>query len=649
MTTWQEHIAGLIAPQSQVAVIFDPDGLVGDPSVIEHLQHAGYSVCQYTQAIPFRIDFEETYRPQIEQNRHYYLLILVPYAQIHQSHLPYVLLHQHDAIEITFNHLFPQLHPQPLRSIPLTRLDMLWPQAHYLSNRLDREQTLSYLMVHLYGIHTQQLRSYEDALAMLCNLHYRRQQLPTDVITVLASQPLIQRHFGSRFVTIIESSSACMKHVYDEWLTAAQRYIPEIVAPAQKTPVDFFHPQLQPLIVALFQNQMLTPVTITSPLNAGLPDWVTAGVVYDHHEFSLRQRANLQHILIEQLPSSDAKYTSWLDYAETYAHYISLAAEHGQDSIEDWQINSDERFFTWLQQKYEYLHSMSPTDPVMVHHITPYLRRYYEKHGNSKIALIVIDGMGLSQWHLIRSHIVNALPQVSINERAVFAWIPTLTNFSRQAIFAGQTPLRFADSLQDTSAEGRLWQRSWNELVPSQHITYTKSLGRGNAHHDIDRMIATPNTTVIGMVIDTLDTMMHGAMLGYQGFQQQVRLWSEQGYVTSVIESLHQRGFDVWITADHGNCLATGTGTVRQGMLVEQRSARAQIYANETLRTALQSGQRTPTRTWPRIQLPDGWYPIVAARFSAFEDQGKQIICHGGASMPEVIVPFIHIRQGKNA
>jgi hypothetical protein len=48
---------------------------------------------------------------------------------------------------------------------------------------------------------------------------------------------------------------------------------------------------------------------------------------------------------------------------------------------------------------------------------------------------------------------------------------------------------------------------------------------------------------------------------------------------------------------------------------------------------------------WPRIGLPDDYFPLLAPPRSAFIPVGEYSVSHGGMSLEEVVVPFVEIRE----
>src|SRR5262249_7495677 len=162
---------------------------------------------------------------------------------------------------------------------------------------------------------------------------------------------------------------------------------------------------------------------------------------------------------------------------------------------------------------------------------------------------LVVDGLAIDQWLLIREALSRATPSLRMEESAVFAWVPTLTSVSRQTIFAGEIPLLFADSLTTTSKEASHWQRVWEDAnVPALSVGYRRGLG-GESGAEIDDLADHPRMQILGLVINTVDDIMHGMVLGTAGMHQNVRLWTEQGYLGRLIDKLQTAGFSVYLTA----------------------------------------------------------------------------------------------------
>ena len=133
-------------------------------------------------------------------------------------------------------------------------------------------------------------------------------------------------------------------------------------------------------------------------------------------------------------PASDAPArpeTDALTRSETGARIAELRAE------------VDRAFLAWIERRYAGLHNQPPDPPVMVHHVPRHLARRIEDGSEDKVALVVVDGLALDQWIVLRDVLAEQRPRLRFREGAVFAWVPTITSVSRQAIFAGKPPFYF--------------------------------------------------------------------------------------------------------------------------------------------------------------------------------------------------------------
>src|SRR5208337_3251991 len=97
----------------------------------------------------------------------------------------------------------------------------------------------------------------------------------------------------------------------------------------------------------------------------------------------------------------------------------------------------DRAFAAWLLKRYAGLVNLPPVPPVMLHHIPRFLARQMSANPDANIALIVMDGLAMDQWLVVRSVLVSKQPGLRFREQGIFAWIPSLTSVSRQATFAG--------------------------------------------------------------------------------------------------------------------------------------------------------------------------------------------------------------------
>jgi hypothetical protein len=311
------------------------------------------------------------------------------------------------------------------------------------------------------------------------------------------------------------------------------------------------------------------------------------------------------------------------------------------------QAKVEDVFGRWMMHRYGSLHNMAYHDqPVMVHQISRFMAVERKRKKLSKIALLVLDGLALDQWLLLRKYLESSDKAWRFQESAAFAWVPTLTSVTRQSIFAGEPPLYFPDSMETTSKERMHWHRFWEDQgVQRAGVELVTSLD-GPADPELESALANPRLSVLGIVWNKVDDIMHGMQMQTSGMHNQVRLWASQGQLQQLLLRLWQEGFVVFLTADHGNVTATGIGNPREGVLVETRGKRARVYDRPEFRDEVAAKFPDSIR-WANYGLPTARFVLLAGDLKAFTADGDEIVAHGGIALEEVMVPFVTItREG---
>jgi len=263
---------------------------------------------------------------------------------------------------------------------------------------------------------------------------------------------------------------------------------------------------------------------------------------------------------------------------------------------------------------------------------------------------LVVDGLALDQWVPVRNALRVQLGTGSqVDEDVAFAWVPTLTGISRQSIFAGEPPFLFAGSLGSTHKEPDHWQRFWEERGANRlEIGYAcqKKQEPDDAFFDRVRTIVDhPKMRLLGVVVGTVDQSMHGVVTGTRGLHSVVRDWAQSGALARLITSLLDDGYEVFVTADHGNIEGLGIGKPNVGAVADERGERVHVFADELTRETVRA-QYPGSLAWPQIGLPDTYHALLAPGRGAFIHEGKTTVAHGGIALEEVLVPFVRIQRG---
>lgn len=362
---------------------------------------------------------------------------------------------------------------------------------------------------------------------------------------------------------------------------------------------------------------------------ADLPPWATVGVAQE----SPGARAAS---LLAEPPAKATSLEDWVRIAQWWGEVRSDLAQVNPTDTDlegqawEWWAQTDIEFLAWLRKSYGAQLTRSWANwPASLDKVQPFLAK--RKAEVERLLVVVLDGMGFTQWTRIRELIGARVAQSG----GVLAMLPTLTEVSRQAIAAGELPIRFAESLRSTNKEPHRWNSAWDEMGVSAAWIRIDGVR-------IEELSVVPfgDADVIGLVLGATDELMHGAeLLGDIGFHVGLKAWVRSGVLEAVLERAVALGYEVWLTADHGNLAVVPEKERREGDFVERSGTRVRRYSSKALRDA----GAVEGIAWD--ELPG--YPREESQRLLFAPGrtgwGPAGLSHGGLSLDEVIVPLVQI------
>lgn len=658
MSAWTNRILREFpADLSHFWIACDPDDLLLDERILHDLREQGFEVLPFEDSVAFRTEYEERYRAAWDRGEEGASKALVLQLRgTDLNMLPWDYVRMGRKVSLSLADLIPRLNYGVIRQIDSEHHEALF-LAHYkhATQPLGERGTKDFILTHIFRISPYLLNRSEDFWREVLRLHYRGAGLP-NLLAKHVAAILKDTSLGDLPVAeLLSSKSYMVRVVQDAWGRFLSQYgiqsgrtsTDDTTEAFPKVSVPFEHPDVRVIVDTMFIEGVLQPV---SPLGskADLPDWVKVGLVDDPQALGNLVSEGAKRIAAD-LPSVEATHREWIELArrlgETISRFHGLSADVAEpirQHVHALQCDADERFKDWLFQHYANLPSLpAAKGPVMVHHVPRYLA-LRRNAGEDRIALLVFDGLAMDQWIQIREHLAARLTGFSADEGGCFAWLPTLTAVSRQALFSGLKPREFSNSIETTSQEPSLWARFWQENgLRKSEIVYRKGLKRSDQLADLQEAISRPTTKVAGIVVDMIDEIVHGAMLGKRGIAGQISAWCDTGFVEKLLLLLAKHGYQIYLTADHGNVDAEGIGRLNQGVMSELRGERVRTYRSEALAASVPPEINAFRFDIPG--LPADFLPLFASNRGAFVPKGDHVVAHGGISVEELIVPFVKI------
>jgi len=664
MKNWREQLLKpFVTDIALKTVVSDPDEMFRDDKIFRELSDRGFTVVYFDDPISFRFTYESEFRDAWDSgDRRELVVVFHPDTQDFEK-LPADLLQNARLLTFYLQDVFPNLSYTVVSKLDRLYFDALYrAHSHYAKQYLGDAMAQEFILKHVFETVPEMIKKDSDLLRSLLHRHYSKQHVPAPLDAYFLSiLEKTGRFKGWPLKAILPDRGAFWDFLQERWrlfvmslADEGERTIAE--SAAMKYPgvlaLPFEHDDVRVYIDNLFTEGILKPIEWVATAVTAKP-WLKVGM----HATTVAEEEvrfdDLCSAVEDNTPPDDASVSTWLAFAQQYGqmqrvwnqNIQALKATHGE-RYAGIHSKANKRFSRWLDSAYRGIYNYPAVTPVMVHHIPGFLAHRLTQKGTHKVAFILVDGLAIDQWLLLKDGLSDALADATVHENSLMAWIPTITPVSRQAAFSGKIPAYFAESVYRTDRDEYGWRQFWsNRGFQLDEIGFWSAHGNAGDLKDLDSHIS-HRTRVLACTIYKIDKIMHGIQVGAAGMAAQVKTWGQEGFLAMLIQKLLAENFSLVISADHGNVTAQGIGAPKEGTLSEMRGERCRIYSDAKLRASTMT-TFPDCISWDHQGLPKDFHCLLASPGSAFSQKGQTVVCHGGSSLDEVMVPFVEIVRRK--
>lgn len=351
--------------------------------------------------------------------------------------------------------------------------------------------------------------------------------------------------------------------------------------------------------------------------------------------------------LLEAIRVPRSSYEFWFSAVKIIGSVSTTLYKVGDEYFDEcekeyfeWLEDLNSSFQTFIKNGYEALFSLSGYPSLCtIDKVQDFIAADHKnKLGNKKLAFIVLDGMNYWQWLLLKEAFEKA--GLAVEEKVLFSWLPTITAWARQAIFAGRKP----NLSEGNENEGELFKIYWQgarRLDSSQVFYKNLKTSDDQGEDQEDAQFEVPDSVeVAGFVINSLDNIMHGESLGSQGLYQETKLWISVSKICEKIKRLQESNFDIYISSDHGNVEAKAALKVEasQKTLARTRSKRFMEFDTEAEALSFIDSHKD-------FALANRASSVYWTDRGAFGSGEGKMITHGGSSLLELLIPLGVIKK----
>lgn len=460
-------------------------------------------------------------------------------------------------------------------------------------NELSYEETIQFMLENLYGIDFQAWKlnkSKERCLAILISV-YTNNEKPNKAINDFLEN-IGKPYFGTK-----------VKDFSDK-----QKLL-EFINALKSEEINF-------------ENSMLAKEIANLKITGSIENNIES-----KQEKDLQKLINeLFEFLTERIKTIGDQYKDWFEIAPKLGELgyaiFELNNKEYFDKYNEILNTINNRFQFFVNNHYDSLFSMSGLrHPITIDKVQDYIAASTK---NNKIAFIVIDGMNYWQWTLLKHYLENE--KLNVEEKTTLSWLPSITAWARQSIFAGKKP----DLTITNRTEGDLFKKYWIEKHQKQ--TYQVSYEAVKNNEKIK--IPSSDVTVAGFVTNGLDELMHGNILGYEQLFINTKLWIKKSCICDAVKELRNAGYEVYISTDHGNIEAELTLKLTAGQKTVMLSKSKRFVQFDTEEQAI-----TFIENNKEYRLGKKDKSVYFRDTNGFGSSGEKVITHGGSHILELLIP----------
>ncbi len=262
---------------------------------------------------------------------------------------------------------------------------------------------------------------------------------------------------------------------------------------------------------------------------------------------------------------------------------------------------------------------------------------------DEKSALICFDCMGFEEWNVIKEYLEKRM-NLNFNIKYSFSMLPSETNYSGNALFAGLTPknirnLKFINEIHWRN-EGRLFKHCLNERIgiDSNLVYFQRCVDARNIKIDYSSV---DDYSAIGLVFSFVDRLSHTVFMNKSQLIYNIRMYLEKSNIDEFVKSLLSQGFRVYFAADHGNIFCKGNGINVSKDLVDSKAKR---YLLSDKKELLKEYSSENSKIIQLKNMIGENYLLLLTENNMFAGKNDEGLTHGGISIEEMVVPFVEVK-----
>ncbi|MFM7017860.1 response regulator [Flavobacterium sp.] len=369
-----------------------------------------------------------------------------------------------------------------------------------------------------------------------------------------------------------------------------------------------------------------------------------------------------------------AMVNTYQDWIELYKKLIfwELELENIEDSnlisiLESQKVEANSQFGKFIERNYEdWFASPKADKPVQSHTLFRELVVPELVKKDKPVLFVVIDNLRYDQWKVMESTINNYYKLEK--EVPYYAILPTATQYARNAIFSGLTPLEMekqfpqywkndVDEGGKNLYEGEFLSAHLKRLGLNLKEDYFKITNLAGGKKLADNFRTLKDNNLVTIVYNFVDMLSHAKTemdvvkelaSDDKAYRSLTLSWFKNSPLLDIIQQAQKLGFKLIITTDHGTINVKNPSKVigdkNTSLNLRYKTGRSLTYEDKevyAVKDPKKIGLPAINMSSSYIFAKNDYFLAYVNNYNHYVSYYKNTYQHGGISLEEVIVPLL--------